>query len=283
MSLRLASVSYSYARGQERATNAVSEIDLEIEPGTLTLIVGATGSGKSTLMRLAACLLEPDAGAIAIDGRYPALGDARGQVGLVFQQAETQLFADSVAEDVAFGPRNLGVDADECRARVDASLLAVGLDPGEFGHRSPFALSGGQARRAAIAGVLAMKPSYLLADEPTAGLDASGRTLVHDLLCEARKRAGVVVVSHAAEEFLGAADRVVVLRDGRVMWAGDARAAIDRPEVFIGAGIRPPDVIEVQRRLREAGISLAGLHLEPEAAAAQIESALRATRAGDHA
>ncbi len=214
MPLTLTGIGYTYASGTGFAVSAVRDVSFEVAVGELVLVLGATGSGKSTLLRLAAGLLEPQPGHATIDGAPLDRRTARGSVGLVFQDAEAQLFADTVVDDVAFGPRNLGHSAEDAQALAREALASVGLDPQLFGERSPFSLSGGEARRAAIAGVLAMQPRYLLADEPTAGLDAPGRSALRRLLLDARSRAGVVVVSHTAEEFLGAADRVLVLSDG---------------------------------------------------------------------
>jgi energy-coupling factor transport system ATP-binding protein len=191
-------------------------------------------------------------------------------VGIVFQDPESQLFADSLLDDVAFGPRNLGLGTQQAEQRASRALAAVGLPPGDFGQRSPFSLSGGEARRAAIAGVLAMEPRYLLADEPTAGLDARGRRAVRNLLLELRERAGVVVVSHAAEEFLGEADRLVVLSGGAAAWSGPGRDAVDDPSVLSCCGLRPPDVLEVQRLAVERGAEMSTFALDPQGAARQL-------------
>jgi energy-coupling factor transport system ATP-binding protein len=194
-------------------------------------------------------------------------------VGLVFQDAESQLFADTVLEDVEFGPRNLGVSAADAAAASRDALAAVGLEPEVYGARSPFTLSGGEARRAAIAGVLAMRPRYLLADEPTAGLDASGRRALRALLSEARAAAGVVVVSHAADEFLGAADRVLILEAGRSAWYGSADDVIRHPEIIVEHGLVPPDVLEVQRIAASHGLDAGPFTLDPASAATALARA----------
>ncbi len=247
MTLSLRDVSYTYARGTTYSVPALEHVSMEVSRGELVLVLGATGSGKSTLLRIAAGLLSADEGRATIDGSPLDPASARGAVGLVFQDPETQLFADTVLGDVAFGPRNMGATRDEALIAAREALLAVELDPERFGARSPFSLSGGEARRVAVAGVLALGPAYLLADEPTAGLDGPGRRAMRLLLLAARERSGVVVVSHSAEEFLGDADRVVVLGSGRTLVTVPAGDLIAAPELFASAGLRAPDVLEAQR------------------------------------
>lgn len=267
MSLTLDKVSFTYGGDAAYAVAALRGVSLSIEKGTLTLVLGATGSGKSTLLRLAAGLLVPAGGSGTIDGATLELSTARGSVGLIFQDPEAQLFADTLIDDVAFGPRNLGSDPAAAQTQARQALAEVGLDPDTYGDRSPFSLSGGESRRAAIAGVLAMAPRYLLADEPTAGLDAPGRGAVRSLLADQRKHAGVVVVSHAAEEFLGLADTVVLLKDGAVGWAGAAAEAIASPEVFSANGLRAPEVLETQRLAALSGRAMRRFTLDPVQAA----------------
>jgi len=246
---------------------------MTVERGELVLVLGATGSGKSTLLRIAAGLLSATRGSAAVDGVPLTRSSARGVVGLVFQDAEAQLFAETVADDVAFGPRNLGAPPLDAAAAARDALARVGLDPDAYGARSPFALSGGEARRAAIAGVLAMRPRYLLLDEPTAGLDARGRDAVRALVGAERERSGVVVVSHSAAEFLGDADRVLLLSEGRTAFAGSGARLVGEPEAFTHAGLVAPDVLRAQQLAAERGASLAPFTLEPEAAAASIAAA----------
>ena len=212
-----------------------------------------------------------------IDGAPLTRKAARGQVGLVFQDAESQLFAESVAADVAFGPRNMGLaEAEAAEAALDA-LRRVGLPPEEYGARSPFSLSGGEARRAAIAGVLAFSPRYLLLDEPTAGLDARGRATVNRIVSDARLHAGVVVVSHSAEEFLAAADRVLVLAAGRPAYDGPAAELIADPAPFEAAGLLAPDVLRAQMLARARGCDPGPFTLDPEDAALSLARALGGT------
>lgn len=266
-------MSYTYGAGTRLAHVALDGVSLEVERGEMVLVLGATGSGKSTLLRLGAGLLDPTQGAAFIDGEEYSRENTRGAVGLIFQDAEAQLFADSVLDDVAFGPHNLGFSEEETQRSVEDALGAVELDVDVYGTRSPFTLSGGEARRAAIAGVLAMRPRYVLADEPTAGLDARGRAALRRILLELRTQAGVVVVSHAAEEFLGAADRVLVLEGGRVAWSGPAAELIGNPTLLLDNGLVPPDVLEVQRQASLCGLEVGPYALDPEKAAAILARA----------
>jgi energy-coupling factor transport system ATP-binding protein len=274
VSLNLEHASYSYRIGRNLSVDALRDVSFSVEPGELVLVLGATGSGKSTLMRICAGLLQLEQGQATLDGEPLVSATARGTVGLVFQDAESQLFADTLLEDVEFGPRNLGAEAKQARKVAERALSEVGLPPAIYGDRSPFSLSGGEARRVAIAGVIAMAPRYLLADEPTAGLDASGRASVRALLAQARAHAGVVVVTHAAEEFLGMADRVVMLCRGEVAWSGTAADAAC-PEAFTVAELRMPEVLEVQYLLSQCGVRLPGFTFDPLEAAERIAIAVR--------
>jgi energy-coupling factor transport system ATP-binding protein len=274
--LILDGVGYVYGRGTAYAQRALEGVTLAVEPGRMTVVLGATGSGKSTLLRLAAGLEPPSEGRVTVDGVDTALSEARsirGSVGLVFQRPESQLFAETVADDVAFGPRNLGRTVGEAREDAERALLAVGLDPAVFGPRSPFTLSGGEARRVAVAGVLAMRPAYLLLDEPTAGLDAEGRSAVLASVQRAREDAGIVVVTHDAEEFLPLADTVLVLRDGATAFAGSPAELLADAEPLEAAGLALPAVLEVQLRAREAGAQLPLITLDPALAAEMLAAA----------
>ena len=214
MALVADALSYTYGAGTSFAAPALKDVSLALDAGDLLLVVGATGSGKSTLLRLLSGLLDPDAGTVLVDSE--PVGKP-GRVGIVFQNPETQFFAETVLDDVSFGPRNLrvpDVDAAACEA-----LEAVGLPAAIFGSRSPFTLSGGEARRAAVAGVLAMRPAYLLLDEPTAGLDRIGRDAVLGAISAVRDRTGVLVVTHD-HRALDVFDSLLEMEDGKLSEAG---------------------------------------------------------------
>ncbi len=273
MSLSLTSVSYTYSVGSHYRQLALRGVSVEVVPGGLVLLVGATGSGKSTLLRIAAGLLVPEGGSAVIEGEPLTTSSARGRVGLVFQNPESQLFAETVLSDVGFGPRNMGASDEDADRRAREALELVGLDPERFGPRSPFGLSGGEARRVAIAGVLAMRPEYLLLDEPTAGLDARGRDAVLAALGGIRSTVGVVVVSHDAEEFLGEADSVLVLSQGAEMFSGPPSELLADPSLLTAAGVGIPPLIEAQLLARDAGFDMPTLYATPEGAAERLSAA----------
>lgn len=237
----LQSVCYSY----DRARRALDGVSVDVHAGEVLLIAGASGSGKSTLSCVAAGLIEPDAGSVEVAGARVRTGD----VGVAFQRPEDQLFCESVADELAFAPRNLGCDEGEVDARVRRAADLVGL-PSDLMDRYPFELSGGQARRVAVASVLSLGARVYLLDEPTAGLDAAGRFAMHEL---ARTLAGeglaVAVISHDIEEWLAVADRVVLMSAGRVVWGGSPDALVDDPDAFACARMEEPQAIALVRRL----------------------------------
>ena len=198
---------------------AVHDVSLRVRSGEVVLVAGHTGSGKSTLARIASGLLEPDAGTCVVEGRSVR----PGMVGYAFQRTEEQLFADTVLDDVMFGPRNQGLDASVARRRALDALELVGLEAERYGARNPFALSGGQMRRAALAGVLAMETAVVVLDEPTVGLDAHGVRNLMRVVARLREQGrGVVLITHDVERLLPVADTVVRLEGGRVAWTGAA-------------------------------------------------------------
>lgn len=265
MALVAHELGYTYGAGTGFAVEALSGVDVSVAPGEVLVVAGATGSGKSTLLRLLAGLLRPTSGSVLADGVDPGSRDARGMVAIVFQNPETQFFAETVLADVAFGPKNLG--APDPLAAAAAALDTVGLDPEVFGSRSPFALSGGEGRRAAIAGALAMGARYVLLDEPTAGLDAAGRRDVVAAVLAEREHAGIVVVTHDAEDFLPHADRVLALSVGAAAFLGTVGEVFERHAEYEEAGLRLPELVRLQLAAQERGLPVARVEFDPVAAA----------------
>lgn len=276
MALVARDLGYTYSAGAHYQVRALSGVTLGLERGELLVIAGATGSGKSTLLKLLAGLLRPDCGVVRVDEEPPESRAARGRVAIVFQNPESQFFAETLLADVGFGPRNLGVPDPDASAA--SALAAVGLAPDVFGPRSPFTLSGGEARRAAIAGALAMGARYLLLDEPTAGLDARGRRDVLAAIDAERARAGVAVVTHDPDEFLASATRVLALDAGAPAFDGTVEALTEDPSAYEAAGLKLPDVVRAQVLARDRGAVLPVIELEPEAAANALLHAWRAGR-----
>jgi energy-coupling factor transport system ATP-binding protein len=279
VALTLSDITCEYAAGTSLASLALRDVSLTLSSGELVVVLGSTGAGKTTLLRAAAGLLPVSRGSVEVDG-LPAAGAKarRGAVGLVFQRPESQFFSLSVEDDCAFGPRNMGRTPGEAADDARAALDAVGLEPAVFGPREPWSLSGGEARRAAIAGVLAMRPRYLLLDEPTAGLDAAGRQAVCAAIESARADAGVLVVTHDPEAFLGRADRVQVLRDGRTVFGGDVPGLLEAlPRLAAAGDVDPPEVPRALMLARERGLAPAGeLTFDVEIAADLLAAAWRA-------
>jgi len=271
MALVAANLCYTYAAGTAYEVPALLGLDVHLECGDLLVIAGTTGSGKSTLLRLLAGLLRPSSGTVGLDGSPASDRRSRGRAAMVFQNPESQFFAESLLADVSFGPRNLGAQ-EPARLAADA-LAAVGLDPDTFGDRSPFTLSGGEARRAAIAGALAMRAPYLLLDEPTAGLDRRGRRDVVLAIGRERHRAGVAVVTHDPEEFLPSATRVLALRAGETAFAGSVDELLANPSPYLEAGLRLPEVVMAQLFARDRGLPMGAIEFEPEAAAVRLSHA----------
>ena len=257
---------------------ALLDISLEIARGGCAAIVGVTGSGKSTLVQHFNALLRPIAGDVIVDGidagRTRDLRSLRRRIGMLFQSPEAQLFAPTVAADVAFGPRRLGLPAEEVRQRVAGALEMVGLPAAEYGPRSPFGLSGGQMRRVALAGVLASEPAVLVLDEPSIGLDAAGREEFYALVQRVQRERGVtiVLVSHDMAEVAALADQVIVLHAGRLVAAGPPRAIFAQAEQLQTWGLLAPPLNELLARLRRGGVNVAADVTSPEQAFAWLSS-----------
>lgn len=264
MSIRIEQLNHIYSPNTPFEVQALRDINLEIQSGEFVGLIGHTGSGKSTLIQHLNALIKPSSGTIVIEEtniteKGVKLRDVRRKVGLVFQYPEYQLFEETVKKDVAYGPKNLGLSESEVNERVDEALRLVGLDPEVVGERSPFDLSGGQRRRVAIAGVLAMKPRILILDEPTAGLDPHGRDEILGQiksLHEKDDKLTLILVSHSMEDVAKLVDRLVVLYKGAVEMQGSPREVFRQAERLREIGLGIPQVTELMGRLREKGFAI---------------------------
>ena len=251
---------YTYGAGMPFAHAALRGVSVTFEEGSLTAVIGHTGSGKSTLAQHLNGLLKPESGEILLEGKNiwedpKKIRDVRFKVGMVFQYPEYQLFEDTVEKDIAFGPRNMGLSEEEIAARVKEAAAAVGLSDTLL-QKSPFDLSGGEKRRAAIAGVLAMRPRVLVLDEPTAGLDPVGREQMLRQIEQYREThdATVLLISHSMEDVARLADRVLVLKDGEVAMYDTAPAVFARADELEAMGLTVPLVARVFAALRQRGV-----------------------------
>ena len=279
--IRCERLTHIYGRGTPLATPALTDVSLTIDAGEVVGVIGASGSGKSTLVQHFNGLLRPTSGRVLLDGvdvngRRTDRRRIRQQVGLLFQYPEQQLFEENVFADVAFGPRNLGLSEEEVRARVHQALEQVGLPPARFASRSPFDLSGGEMRRAAIAGVLAMEPRMLILDEPTAGLDPQGRReiLAHVGRLHSARGLTIVLITHSMDAVAQLCKRLVVLDGGRLIADGPTRAIFADPASLAALGLGVPQMTLLARRLRERGVPVRPDVLTVEEARAAILEAL---------
>ncbi len=254
--IEIKNVSYTYMKKTPFEKTALQDISFSVKEKDFLAIAGHTGSGKSTLIQIIAGLIDLESGAVEIDGESVKNKSARQKIGMVFQYPEYQLFEETVEKDIAFGPGNLGMSADEISKRVDDAMKMVDLDE-NLKTASPFELSGGQKRRVAIAGILALKPKYLILDEPTAGLDPKAKK---KLLSEIKRlhRSGVTVifVSHSMEDIAALASRVIVLAQGKILFEGTPRKLFGQAEILERAGLMPPPVTQLMLELRRAGFNV---------------------------
>ena len=285
--IRCDRLSHVYQRGTPFETAAVDDVSLEIRAGEAVGVIGATGSGKSTLVQHFNALLRPTEGRVYLDdvdiqAREVDRRRVRQQIALLFQYPEHQLFEETVAADVAFGPHNLGLRGDEVRERVERALRLVGLDPARFGPRSPFTLSNGEMRRTAIAGLLAMRPRMLILDEPTAGLDPAGRREILGHVARLRREGGLtlVLITHSMDAVASLCERVVVLDHGRLVADGPVRAVFSDGPKLASLGLGLPQAAQCVHRLREAGWPVRPDVLSVEEARDTILAALRRRGAG---
>ena len=275
--VKFESLSYIYAKDMPYATTAIEDIDLEIAKGKITAIIGKTGSGKSTLIQHLNALLLPTKGKLVIedhvieaDKKATDLKALRKKVGLVFQFSEYQLFEETILKDVAFGPKNFGLSEEEAIKKAKEALKLVGLDETYY-TRSPLDVSGGQKRRAAIAGILAIEPEIIVLDEPTAGLDPYVRNQLLNLLKKMQKSGvTILLVSHSMEEVANYADRVVVFNSGRICMDGSPEEVFADKEKIRKAGLEMPQVMEALWQLKEQGIPVHEFTCNEKTAICQI-------------
>ncbi|MDO4552828.1 MAG: energy-coupling factor transporter ATPase [Bacillota bacterium] len=263
MSIQVTELCHVYSPGMPFETVALDRISFSMEDGEFLGIIGHTGSGKSTLIQHLNGLLKPSSGSIVVDGEDITSGqvklrDVRRRIGLVFQYPEYQLFEETVAKDVAFGPLNLGLSEEEAQARAEEALGLVGLPFEVYGSRSPFDLSGGEKRRAAIAGVIAMGPRVLILDEPTAGLDPRGHRDILRMVKEIHRKenAGIILVSHNMGDVAELADRVLVMEKGRLVMEGSPEEVFSRGAELMALGLGLPPAAQVTEALRARGAEL---------------------------
>lgn len=263
MSIVIEHLNYVYMAGGPYETKALSDVNLTIEDGEFIGLIGHTGSGKSTLVQHLNGLIMPTSGRVLVDGMDLAdkATDRRAirqRVGLVFQYPENQLFEETVEKDIAFGPRNLGLEAQEIDRRVREAMRRVSLDYDSLHERSVFELSGGQMRRVAIAGVLAMEPQVLVLDEPCAGLDPRGREEILGLIKRLHEEVGttIVMVSHSMDDVASLADRVIVMNHGEVVMDGAPRDVFACGEELRGMGLDVPQAVQLAAKLRERGMDV---------------------------
>ena len=263
MPIQIENLSHTYMPGSPFQATAIKDVTITIEDGEFLGIIGHTGSGKSTLVQHLNGLLTPSSGRVLVDGVDVFAKDTnrkkiRQQVGLVFQYPEHQLFEETVEKDVAFGPKNLGLAAGEIAKRVKEALFQVGISYEEYAQRSPFELSGGQMRRVAIAGVLAMKPKVLVLDEPTAGLDPAGRESILSMVRELHAAGGltVIMVTHSMDDISRLATRLAVLAKGELKLTGTPREIFSRVEEMEAFGLGVPQAARLANLLRKEGFQL---------------------------
>ena len=260
-------VSYSHGKGTPYEIKALDGVTLSIPHGMITGIIGHTGSGKSTLVEMFNGILKPSEGRVCVDSediwaKPKEIRKVRFRVGLVMQYPESQLFEETVRQDIAFGPKNMGLSDEEIAERVKEAAGFVGLDD-EMLDKSPFDLSGGQKRRAAIAGIIAMRPEVLILDEPAAGLDPAGREAIFENIVEYKEKTGgtVVIVSHSMEDMARYCDNVLVMSGGKLIMNGSRDEIFADSEALGNAGLDIPQITKLMILLRERGIDVdAGIY-----------------------
>lgn len=263
MSIKIENLTHIYMPKTPFEKKAIDDVSIEIKQGEFVALIGHTGSGKSTLIQHINGLLKPTSGIILIDDiditkKSVKLTNIRKKVGLVFQYPEYQLFEETIEKDISFGPQNLGLDNDEINKRVRRAMKIVGLDYEEYKDKSPFEISGGQKRRVAIAGVVAMEPQVLILDEPTAGLDPKGRDDILSQIVELYKEYNmtIILVSHSMEDVAKVANRILVMDQGKCILDGTPEKIFKEIEILESVGLAVPQVTYLVRELRNKGFNV---------------------------
>ena len=265
MSLIVKNIEFTYMKKTPFERKALRNVSLTINDGEFVGIIGHTGSGKSTLIQHLNGLLKADSGSVEVDGiniadKSKVAKTARRKVGVVFQYPEQQLFEETVEKDIAYGPKNYGVDAAGVTRRVREAMNFVDLDYLKYAERSPFALSGGQMRRVAMAGILALKPEYLVLDEPTAGLDPRGRRAILEKISRLRQSTGcaVVMISHNMDEIVQYAERVVVMNKGEIILNDVAEKIFANESALRAVNMAPPEIYQLLGKAGACGLQVDG-------------------------
>ena len=263
MHIEVKNLTHVYSEGMPFETVALEDVNFTIQSGEFVCLIGHTGSGKSTLIQHMNGLLKPNEGCVLIDGKdirekEAGVKEMRRKIGLVFQYPEYQLFEESVLKDVCFGPKNLGFSAEDAEARAVKALRLVGIDPDLMGERSPFSLSGGEKRRVAIAGVLAMEPEVLILDEPTAGLDPKGHKDILRMIEDIRRdrHLTIILISHNMDDVARLASHVIVMAGGRVVMDGSPAQIFSRGDELRDLGLSLPSATYLMQSLKERGLKV---------------------------
>jgi energy-coupling factor transport system ATP-binding protein len=282
MSIKIENLTHIYMPKSPFEKIALDNVSLDIEDGEFVALIGHTGSGKSTLIQHFNGLLEATSGKIIVDGiniteKKAKLTNIRKKVGLVFQYPEYQIFEETISKDIEFGPRNLGLSDEEIHNRVIKAMQMVGLDYEKDKDKSPFDLSGGQKRRVAIAGVVAMQPTILILDEPTAGLDPKGREDILDQISKLHKdyNMTVIIVSHSMEDVAKIAERIIVMNDGKIALQGTPAEVFKEVDMLEEIGLGVPQVTYLVRSLRKKGFDISDSIFTIEEAKKEILSILK--------
>ncbi|HHU64111.1 MAG TPA: energy-coupling factor transporter ATPase [Clostridiales bacterium] len=281
MSIKTKNLTHIYMQGSPFEQTAIEDINLEIHDGEFVGLIGHTGSGKSTLIQHFNGLLSPTSGTVFVDGvdifdKLADIKEIRQRVGMVFQYPEHQLFEETVFEDIAFGPKNLGLQEAEVRSRVREALEIVGLPYDEIKDKSPFELSGGQRRRVAIAGVLAMRPQTLILDEPTAGLDPKGKNEILSQIKTLHEKYNttIILVSHSMEDIAKLADRIIVMDHGSIALSGTPREVFTQARLLEDIGLDVPQITKLMLRLKERKLPVTNKIFTVDQAVAELKKVL---------